>query len=66
MAKIINGRTVSAKHEDLIGQKLMLDGWCVEICDTIESDDGTIYVAVRVNAIAALYLQQRWHRYITN
>lgn len=63
MRKMINGRTVAGIHDELVGQKRIIDGWDTVIRDTIEGENGQVYFAVSVNAVQAMYLEEKWLRY---
>jgi len=63
MAKKLNGRTVAGIHEQLIGTKMVIDGWNCTIDDTTETETGIVFYAVRVQAAQAIYLEQKWFKY---
>jgi len=63
MKKTIGNKTVAGNHEQLLGKELVIDGWKVTICDTTETDSEKVYVAVRAEAVPALYLEKGWRRY---
>lgn len=63
MAKKIGNRTVSEIHEKLVGTKLVIDGWNCTIKDTTETDKGTVYFAVKAEALQAMYLEKDWIKY---
>lgn len=63
MAKKLNGRTVAGIHEQLVGTKIVIDGWNCVIDDTTETDSGTVYYAVHCDAIHGMYLQNKWFKY---
>ena len=55
-------KTVSSKHNELIGKKMVIDGWNVTVTDTTQTASGQIYYAVNANAIDAMYLEKDWRK----
>jgi hypothetical protein len=58
---IINGLCYNCRHpRPELGTPVLIDGWHATICDLTISN-GTIYAAVTVKAMPALYLENQWH-----
>ena len=55
-------KTVSSKHDELIGKQMVIDGWNVTIADTTETASGQIYYAVKAKCVDAMYLENQWRK----